>query len=250
MKLLRHILSHLFLIFFLIIVVSLFYYRSLLLPEHLLVKVNNTVESIYSPALKFSSNKNYFWAKEATPTEAAKPEVAVVEATPTEAAKPEVAVVEATPTEAAKPEVAVVEATPTEAAKPEVAVVEATPTKESSKSLDTQKQTPDSLNNVIGTKHNLLVNARTAFMRNNLKMSEQYYIQLTNLDHGNPDIYGELGNVYYKQGKWNEAGQAYYEAAVRLLAKRQYARVFYLQRIIKGLNPTLAEKLSQLIPSK
>ena len=229
MKLLRHILSHLFLIFFLIIVVSLFYYRSLLLPEHLLVKVNTTVESIYSPALKFSSDKNYFWAKKV---------------------KPEVAAEEATPTEEVKPEVAAVEATPKEEVKPKMAATETTPEKTSSDSKNTKKQTKNSVNNVIDSKRNLLINARTAFMRNNLKMSEQYYIQLTNLDHGNPDIYGELGNVYYRQGKWNEAGQAYYEATVRLLAKRQYARVFYMQRIIKGLNPTLAEKLSQLIPSK
>ena len=74
---------------------------------------------------------------------------------------------------------------------------------------------------------------------------EKLYIELTQLEQDNPDAFGELGNVYYSQGKWNEAGQAYYQAAVRLITEGNHNQVAYLHRVIKGLNAEHAEKLSQ-----
>lgn len=62
MKLLRHILSHLFLISFLIAVVSVFYYRTLLLPNNVVVKIDSYINEVYPPALSFVSKRNYFWS--------------------------------------------------------------------------------------------------------------------------------------------------------------------------------------------
>ena len=93
----------------------------------------------------------------------------------------------------------------------------------------------------------LLIRARSAFHQGDILGSENYYIQLTELDHDNADIFGELGNVYYSQGKWDKAGQTYYEAAVRLITEGNYNQVAYLQRVIKGLNTEHADKLAQLM---
>ena len=93
----------------------------------------------------------------------------------------------------------------------------------------------------------MLVMARQSFWSGNTQVSEKFYLDLTRLEDGDPDIYGELGNVYYAQGKWKQAGQAYYEAAVRLLALQQANQVSYLLRVIQGLDMESAEKLRHKI---
>lgn len=89
--------------------------------------------------------------------------------------------------------------------------------------------------------------ARNAYWSGNLGEAEMLYIQLTAGDDVSPDVYGELGNIYYAQGKWKEAGNAYYEAAIRLIEHKQYAQVNYLLRVIQGLNPESAKKLQDKI---
>ncbi|MES0326687.1 MAG: hypothetical protein ABUK13_00710 [Gammaproteobacteria bacterium] len=97
----------------------------------------------------------------------------------------------------------------------------------------------------------VLYTARKLFWSGNAQASETLYLQLINLDSSDPNAYGELGNVYYTQGKWKQAGGAYYEAAVRLLGQKnndQVAnRVSYLLRVIQGLDTESAEKLRKKI---
>jgi len=62
MKLLRHVLSHLILISFLIALVSVFYYRTLILPTDVVEKIEQVTNDVYPPALKFSSKRDYFWS--------------------------------------------------------------------------------------------------------------------------------------------------------------------------------------------
>ncbi|MCK4705562.1 MAG: hypothetical protein KAT90_08790 [Gammaproteobacteria bacterium] len=97
----------------------------------------------------------------------------------------------------------------------------------------------------------VLYTARKLFWSGNARASETLYLQLINLDSSDPNAYGELGNVYYTQGKWKQAGGAYYEAAVRLLGQKnndQVAnRVSYLLRVIQGLDTESAEKLRKKI---
>ena len=89
--------------------------------------------------------------------------------------------------------------------------------------------------------------ARKSFWNGNAKASEKLYLDLVGLDDTDPDIYGELGNVYYAQGKWKQAGKAYYEAAVRLLVLKQDSQVSYLLRVIQGLDMESADKLRHKI---
>lgn len=88
--------------------------------------------------------------------------------------------------------------------------------------------------------------ARQAYWRGNIQQSESMYLRLVNLDNTNPDMYGELGNVYYAQGKWRQAGKAYYEAAIRFIDMDLHDnnnQIDYLLRIIQGLDADSAEKL-------
>lgn len=91
----------------------------------------------------------------------------------------------------------------------------------------------------------ILNQARKAYWNGQINVAEKYYIQLTKNNNAEPNAYGELGNIYYMQGKWKEAGSAYYEAAVRLIDKNQHAQVNYLLRVIQGLNPEAAKKLQK-----
>ncbi|MDH5387131.1 MAG: tetratricopeptide repeat protein [Gammaproteobacteria bacterium] len=97
----------------------------------------------------------------------------------------------------------------------------------------------------------VLYTARKLFWSGNVQGSERLYMELVNLDKGDPDTYGELGNVYYTQGKWKQAGQAYYEAAIRLLEQNKsdqaIDRVSYLLRVIQGLDMESADKLKNKI---
>ena len=97
----------------------------------------------------------------------------------------------------------------------------------------------------------LLMTARQLFWNSDTGDAEKTYLDLIKIDDSNADIYGELGNVYYSQGKWKQAGEAYYEAAVRLLASEKDGqnvnRVSYLLRVIQGLDRESAEKLKNKI---
>ena len=96
----------------------------------------------------------------------------------------------------------------------------------------------------------ILFMARQSFWNGNAHDSEKLYLDLVKVDDSDPDAYGELGNVYYTQGKWKQAAEAYYEAAVRLLATKEDKideRVSYLLRVIQGLDTESAEKLKNKI---
>lgn len=87
--------------------------------------------------------------------------------------------------------------------------------------------------------------ARTAYGQGDLAAALQHYLTLSEQESDNPDVFGELGNVYYARGNLPEAGQAYYEAAVRLIELGQMRQINYLVRVIEGLSPDSATKLKQ-----
>lgn len=91
----------------------------------------------------------------------------------------------------------------------------------------------------------ILTKARKMFWNGNAQGSEKLYLDLMAISNDDPDVYGELGNVYYAQGKWKLAGEAYYEAAVRLLDLNKTSQVGFLLRIIQGLDTVSADKLRQ-----
>ncbi len=89
--------------------------------------------------------------------------------------------------------------------------------------------------------------ARQSFWSGDAEKAESFYLDLSKYEDADPDIYGELGNVYYAQGKWKQAGEAYYEAAIRLLDLKHKEQAGYLLRIIQGLDEESANKLRQKI---
>jgi len=262
MKIFRHILSHLFLIFFLIAIVSVFYYRTLLLPNDVVGKVDGIVKEVYPPALSFVSKRDYFWSirgerivsfddlnlfeKEAKAADEVKPvDVAEVE-TPIKVETESIVVADKTDIAQSEnenqKESGIIIAKIDEPVVAKEAVIE--PVKENNKAEELPVVVKDS---DTSSERDLLISARNAFNQGRINQSEKVYLELTQLDNDNPDAFGELGNVYYSQGKWDEAGQAYYEAAVRLISAGNHNQVIYLQRVIKGLNTEHAEKLAQLM---
>lgn len=91
----------------------------------------------------------------------------------------------------------------------------------------------------------LWLQARAAYGRGDLASATQHYLALSEQESDNPDVYGELGNVYYARGNFPEAGEAYYEAAIRLMELGQMGQMQYLVRVIEGLSPDSAAKLKQ-----
>lgn len=96
----------------------------------------------------------------------------------------------------------------------------------------------------------MLLMARQTFWNGDVKASEKLYLDLTSKKDSDPDAYGELGNVYYSQGKWKQAGKAYFEAASRLLELGKHDQVSYLLRVIQGLDSESAAKLRNQISLK
>ena len=273
MKFLRHILSHLFFILFLTAIVSVFYYRTLLLPNDVVVNIDGVVKEVYPPALSFVSKRDYFWSIRGERIvsfddfELFKKEdnaVDVVKTTDTAEVESPIKtedksiVVAQKDIEPEKTNIVLSENESNEEstiviAKVDALVAEKESTIEPVKNINVPKNNKiEELPVVVkdsdtSSERDLLINARNAFNQGAVIESEKFYLELTQLDNDNPDIFGELGNVYYSQGKWDEAGQAYYEAAVRLITDGNYNQVAYLQRVITGLNTEHAEKLAQLM---
>jgi tetratricopeptide (TPR) repeat protein len=77
--------------------------------------------------------------------------------------------------------------------------------------------------------------------------AEAKYLALTGLEPDNPDGYGELGNMYFSQGKWDQAATAYYQAGVRLVGQGLLTQAEELLAVIRGLNGANADELEQKI---
>jgi len=263
MKLLRHILSHLLLISFLIAVVSVFYYRTLLLPNDMVGKIDEVVNDVYPPAIKFASKRDYFWSirgerivsfddlnlfkKEDTTVikEETKKTIALVDSNDTDFKKEieaEAKQTVAVPTKEKDDKTIIITINEVDEKKLAKAPVEKAPEPKVLEKVLVEVRDSDT-----SSERDLLVDARKAFNLGKVSASEKFYLELTQLEQDNPDAFGELGNVYYSQGKWDKAGQAYYEAAILLIDKGNYNQVAYLQRVISGLDREHAEKLSQLM---
>lgn len=88
--------------------------------------------------------------------------------------------------------------------------------------------------------------ARAAFWKKDYESAVSSYKALLGTDAGNSaDIHGELGNLYYMAGRWEDAGASYYEAAVRLLDRGERDRAHYLYKVIQGLDPKRAALLGK-----
>jgi len=95
--------------------------------------------------------------------------------------------------------------------------------------------------------YQLLAAAREAYWLRDYDVAETKYIDLTRVDPDNPDGYGELGNMYFSQGQWDQAASAYYEAGVRLIGQGLLDQAEELVAVIRGLSSGHADDLEQKI---
>lgn len=93
----------------------------------------------------------------------------------------------------------------------------------------------------------LWITARKSFYQRNYELSEKSYQQVIENTKNNYDAYGELGNVYFNQGKAKEAAAAYFEAAAILIKKGQVNRATSLLGLMPHLDKAKADELQQLI---
>ena len=91
--------------------------------------------------------------------------------------------------------------------------------------------------------------ARKSYYQRNYQLSEKSYQQVIDNTEDNFDAYGELGNVYFNQGKRSQAASAYYEAAAILVRRGEVARARSLMGLLRHLDKSKAEELKELIHS-
>ena len=104
---------------------------------------------------------------------------------------------------------------------------------------------------VVGTvsesPYEVMAKAREAFWLRDFEVAEQQYRKLTQLEPDNPDGYGEMGNMYFSQGKWEQAAAAYYQAGARLLSDGLIQEARQMVDVIRGLNGAQADDLEAQI---
>ncbi len=93
------------------------------------------------------------------------------------------------------------------------------------------------------------ITARKSFYQRKYELSEQSYQDVIDNTDDNFDAYGELGNVYFNQGKNQQAATAYYEAAAILVRKGQIRRAINLLGVLRRLDNNKANELKRLIDS-
>jgi len=270
MKLIRYILSHAILLALLIALGLAYYHRGELFTDDINAKIDNTVyKAMVFAQLAPKAKESETQEPQATAPEQTASEV-TTDITPntaeviaesessapasTSEPAPDSALTATTQSETSEvpqeAETSVTETSQAETTNEQTAVV--SPAEKNSVAVETKVQEPteivESDKEAAKASHFELINqARLAFQAGEHDKSVTLYQELISLDSDEPNAFGEMGNVYYAQGKWKQAGQAYYEAATRLLAKGQVEQVQYLYRVIQGLDQDSAKKLrSQL----
>jgi len=92
--------------------------------------------------------------------------------------------------------------------------------------------------------------ARKLFFQRKYELSEQNYQKVIENTTDNFDAYGELGNVYFNQGKHQQAASAYFEAASILVRKGGARRARSLMGLLRQLDQVKASELQALLDSE
>lgn len=240
MKLLRHILSHGILLLILIALAFIYFYRAQLFSVEINTRIDSTVDKALAWTEIFQNKKQQQSEESVAPVVAESAPVVVTEAQQEAPVDSAVQI----PTEPVETDqVATIEAMPV----PEVTTTQEMALVETTTSVEPEAVVENDQTSAAIVHEDLLDQARTAYANGNPEQAIKLYEELSELNADDPNIPGELGNVFYAQGKWQQAGVAYYEAATRLMAHGQIGQVEYLYRVIQGLDQESAEKLrSQL----
>jgi hypothetical protein len=114
------------------------------------------------------------------------------------------------------------------------------PTGESKEDTEEATKTPAAQRQTV---QEIWVDARTAFWNRDLAVAELKYHALSTKLPDNPDVMGELGNVFYVQGKHKQTVAAYYRAAELLIEKGRSNRVLIILDLLYKLEPEKANTL-------
>jgi len=95
-----------------------------------------------------------------------------------------------------------------------------------------------------------LAEARQAFWARDMAKAERLYQIITKADAGNIDAWGELGNIYYIQSRWQEAAAAYTEVALRLVEMGDIPQAMYLQQLVSRLDGKQAQRIHESLRSQ
>jgi tetratricopeptide (TPR) repeat protein len=98
--------------------------------------------------------------------------------------------------------------------------------------------------------YRLLAAAREAYWLRDYATAEQNYQAMIEQDPDNPDGYGELGNMYFSQGKWDLAAGSYFEAGKRLADEGLLDEAGQLVDVLKGIQGPQAGELERYIAGK
>jgi tetratricopeptide (TPR) repeat protein len=93
------------------------------------------------------------------------------------------------------------------------------------------------------------ITARKSFYQRKYDVSEKSYQDVIDNAPDNFDAYGELGNVYFNQGKNKQAAAAYFSAASIMIEKGQVNRARGLLGLLRHLDKDKADELQKLITS-
>ena len=96
----------------------------------------------------------------------------------------------------------------------------------------------------------IINNARHAFWQGQHDVAITRYEQAILHLPASVEAYGELGNVYYSMGRWDESGENLYQAAIRLVDAGQTQRAQYLLSVISGLKPARIKDLEKKLAEK
>ncbi|MBL4711756.1 MAG: tetratricopeptide repeat protein [Gammaproteobacteria bacterium] len=124
-------------------------------------------------------------------------------------------------------------------------------TEEVAKQLDNVDDSGRAIDNAqraASLKYNWIL-ARQSFYQRNYALSEQSYQKVIEATQNNFDAYGELGNVYFNQGKNKQAASAYFEAAAIFLKNGQINRARSMMGVLQRLDISKARELQMLIDS-
>lgn len=95
-----------------------------------------------------------------------------------------------------------------------------------------------------------LAEARQAFWARDMARAERLYRKVTTADEGNINAWGELGNIYYLQSRWQDAAAAYTEVALRLVEMGDIPQAVYLQQLVSRLDGKQALRIHERLRSQ
>jgi tetratricopeptide (TPR) repeat protein len=83
--------------------------------------------------------------------------------------------------------------------------------------------------------------ARAALFEGNLDLAKQAY-QTELANNNDPDLHGELGNVYFAQQNWQDAAIEYAAAVEGLSAQGRFLQAQYVLGFLMQINPDMGQK--------